>query len=100
MAEKIKISVIITVLNEAKTIERLLSALEKQTDLPDEVVIVDGGSTDQTRAIVENFSERHPELDIHLSQKQANRSVGRNAAISMTKYESIAITAAACMPDT
>ncbi len=43
-----KVSVIATVLNEGQAIERLLESLAAQTRPPDEVVIADGGSTDET----------------------------------------------------
>lgn len=43
-----KISLCITVFNEEKSIKRLLTSIERQTKLPDEIVIVDGGSIDKT----------------------------------------------------
>jgi glycosyltransferase involved in cell wall biosynthesis len=42
------VSLISTVFNEAKNIHKLISSLKSQTVLPDEVVIVDAGSTDST----------------------------------------------------
>ena len=50
--EAIKLSVIIPVLNEAKTIARTLDNLQK-TGV--EIIIVDGGSTDQTVEIAQNM---------------------------------------------
>ena len=49
-----KTSFITTVLNEEKTIEGLLESLNNQTLKPDEIVIVDGGSTDRTIAEIKN----------------------------------------------
>lgn len=43
-----KISFVTTVLNEEKTINVLLESLLNQTRKPDEIIIVDGGSTDAT----------------------------------------------------
>ncbi len=43
-----KVSLIVTVLNEAATIELLLEAVAAQTKLPEEFIIVDGGSSDDT----------------------------------------------------
>ncbi|MFO7742319.1 MAG: glycosyltransferase, partial [Anaerolineae bacterium] len=48
-----RISVIATVLNEGKSLPRLLDSLTAQTRQPDEVVICDGGSTDGTLAVLE-----------------------------------------------
>ncbi|MEO1443715.1 MAG: glycosyltransferase, partial [Chloroflexota bacterium] len=42
------LSVIATVYNEGDAIHRLMQSLCKQTRPPDEIVIVDGGSTDNT----------------------------------------------------
>ena len=43
------ISVCATVKNEADTVGELISDLKNQTRQPDEIVVVDGGSTDGTR---------------------------------------------------
>lgn len=47
-----KISVIIPTLNEADFIENLLYDLSKQLRRPDEIIVVDGKSTDATRKII------------------------------------------------
>src|SRR5579859_4324475 len=94
----VKVSLIVTVLNEEKTITQLLSAIEKQTHRADEVIIVDGGSNDRTQLLVTQFAQTHPELKIQLLQKKGNRSVGRNAAIAAARYPFIVITDAGCVP--
>ena len=53
-----KISLITTVLNEEKTIKFLLQSIEVQTKKPDEVVIVDAGSTDQTVQLIKAWQKR------------------------------------------
>ncbi|MFN2164740.1 MAG: glycosyltransferase family 2 protein, partial [Anaerolineae bacterium] len=55
-----RISVICTVLNEAQAVSRLLDSLLAQTRPPDEVVIVDGGSSDGTQAMVMSYAGRLP----------------------------------------
>jgi glycosyltransferase involved in cell wall biosynthesis len=53
-----RISIIIPTLNEEKNIQNLLGSLEKQT-LPDyEVIIVDGGSTDGTVDVANDYHSR------------------------------------------
>lgn len=85
-----KISVIITVKNEGKTIEKLLASLQAQTRPPDEIVIVDGGSTDQTVEIIKAWSDKLP---IKLIVKPGlNISQGRNLAIKEASGEIIAST--------
>ncbi|NCN24208.1 MAG: hypothetical protein COU65_02000 [Candidatus Pacebacteria bacterium CG10_big_fil_rev_8_21_14_0_10_42_12] len=91
-----KVTVIITVLNEESTILELLKSLEKQSLLPTEVIVVDGGSKDKTIKIVNNFSS-NSFLNIRLLQKKGNRSVGRNLAIAKSKTDLIAITDAGCV---
>jgi glycosyltransferase involved in cell wall biosynthesis len=48
-----RVSAVIRAYNEAKHIGRLLEGLEKQTVKPDQVIVVDSGSTDDTVAIAE-----------------------------------------------
>jgi glycosyltransferase involved in cell wall biosynthesis len=50
-----KVSLVTTVLNEEKTIEKFLDSVISQTRKPEEVVIVDGGSTDETLEKVQKF---------------------------------------------
>lgn len=50
-----KVSFITTVFNEEKTIGSFLESLFKQTKLPDEVIIVDAGSTDGTISRIRNY---------------------------------------------
>jgi len=71
-----KISFITTIFNEEETIKQFLDSLLKQTRLPDEIIIVDGGSTDDT---VAKIKEYHTKYNIII--KPGNRSVGRNEAV-------------------
>jgi glycosyltransferase involved in cell wall biosynthesis len=83
------VSVVVTVVNEAKSLPRLLDSLVAQTRLPDEVVICDGGSTDGTLALLEAESR----LTLRVIRRPgANISQGRNAAIKAATGEIIAVT--------
>jgi glycosyltransferase involved in cell wall biosynthesis len=87
-----KISVIATILNEAQALDRLLTSLAGQTRPPDEVVITDGGSTDGSLEILEDWA-RQGWLSLQvLHRPGANISAGRNAAIAATSGEIIAVT--------
>jgi glycosyltransferase involved in cell wall biosynthesis len=89
---KDKVSVIVTVKNEGQAIRRLLDSLVAQTRLPDEVVIVDGGSTDNTVEIIQRYAE-DGRLPLRLLVRPgANISAGRNAAINAAQGEIIAST--------
>jgi len=84
-----RVSVIVTVLNEADSLPRLLDSLAAQTRLPDEVVICDGGSTDGTLPLLEAESR----LLLRIVRRPGgNISQGRNAAIEAATGEVIAVT--------
>jgi glycosyltransferase involved in cell wall biosynthesis len=91
-----KVSLILTVLNEADTIGIFLNSLEMQTRLPDEVVVCDAGSTDGTQGILKKFGDGFPR-PVTIFEKRGNRSIGRNAAIRKAAYDLIAGTDAGCV---
>lgn len=90
-----KVSFITTVLNEADSIEEFLRSVVSQTRKPDEIVIVDGGSTDTTVARIKKYELRIK--NIRILQKKGNRSIGRNEAIRHTSGDIIAIADAGCI---
>ena len=50
-----KVSLIVTALNEEDSIGGLLDSVTGQIKIPDEVIIVDAGSTDNTVQLIEEF---------------------------------------------
>ena len=52
---KIMISVVIPAYNEEKYIENCLKSLLSQEEMPDEIIVVDNNSTDQTSKIVKKY---------------------------------------------
>ena len=84
-----KTSLILTVLNEADSLPTLLDSVAMQTVLPDEVVICDGGSYDNTVALL-RAETRFPIRVIE--SHGANISRGRNLAIAAAQNEIIAVT--------
>ena len=92
-----KASLIITIKNEESTIENLLDSILNQRKKPDQIVIVDGGSTDGTLEIISKYKDILPIKLI--SHKNANIAKGRNLAISHAKYPIIAVTDAGCILD-
>ncbi len=87
-----KVSLICTVLNEGKTISGLLDSLIQQTRLPDEIIFVDGGSTDDTVSILKAFREAHQLPAQIIVASGANISRGRNIAIEAAAGPIIAST--------
>ena len=88
----VRVSLVMTVLNEGQSIERLLRSLLRQTRRPDEVVIVDGGSTDDTLTRLELFAQSGQLDVVVLSAPASNISQGRNIAIQAARNEIIAVT--------
>ena len=80
----ISLSVMIPVRNEAKFIAQTLTYLYDQTlNKSDyEIIIVDGESDDNTKAIVQDFIDSHPDLkiSIHNNPKRLS-SAARNIAV-------------------
>lgn len=86
-----RVSVIATVYNEGESIRRLMDSLMRQTRRPDEVVICDGGSQDETVAILQTYSDRLSGLQI-ITTAGANISQGRNTAIAAVAGPIVAAT--------
>lgn len=84
------VSVICTVKNEGEAIRGLLDSLMQQSRAPDEIVICDGGSSDSTIEIIEEYRDRLP-LKLVVSPG-ANISQGRNRAIEVAEGPIIAGT--------
>jgi glycosyltransferase involved in cell wall biosynthesis len=86
-----KVSVVVPIRDEESTIGTLLECLSAQTRRPDEVVLVDGGSTDRTRVIVQDFMKKADGIRL-ISAGRAYPGEGRNAGIEKAEHEVIALT--------
>jgi glycosyltransferase involved in cell wall biosynthesis len=90
-----KVSLITTVLNEEKSIKSFLASVQGQARLPDEFIIVDGGSTDLT---IERIKTHELKIkNLILIRKKGNRSTGRNEAIRHSTGSIIAVSDAGCI---
>lgn len=85
-----QISIIATVKNEGDSMRPLLDSLIYQTLRPDEIVICDGGSTDNTLDVLNEYEAYLPLRVIVVDG--ANISQGRNQAISAAAGSIIAAT--------
>ena len=74
------VALIMTVVNEGASMRTVLDSIAAQTRPPDTVVIVDGGSTDDTPAILQEYAARLP-LSV-IERPGCNISEGRNTAIA------------------
>jgi glycosyltransferase involved in cell wall biosynthesis len=62
----LSLSVVICAHNEQEWITQTLASLLKQRRLPDEIVVVNNASSDNTEAVVRQFSSEHPTSGIKL----------------------------------
>jgi GT2 family glycosyltransferase len=82
----ISISVVIPAYNAAKSISRTIESVLAQSLRPDEIIVVDDGSTDQTAQRIKKFGS-----DVcYIYQENAGPSVARNRGIEAAGSEWIA----------
>lgn len=89
------ISVCITTLNEEKSIGALLDSLLTQSKKPDQIIIVDGGSTDRTVEIIRHYQQK--DSRIKLLVEKCSRARGRNLACEIARGNVIAMTDGDCV---
>jgi cellulose synthase/poly-beta-1,6-N-acetylglucosamine synthase-like glycosyltransferase len=100
------VSLICTLYNEAGSVAAFLDAVYSMEGLPEEFVIVDGGSTDGTAEAITGYVGEHPTaMDVRLLVRpECNRrstvgaiAKGRNVAIASARHDLIAVTDCGCM---
>ena len=91
-------ALIATVYNEAESIGRWWNCICMQTVRPDEILVIDGGSTDATWSIIQKYS-RQSVVPMRVRQIKCNIARGRNLAIQMTEAEIIASSDAGSLPE-
>lgn len=82
------ISVIIPTYNRSNTIRKSVESVLKQTYTDTEVIIVDDGSTDDTRQVVEEIDDRR--IRYHVLDKNSGACAARNKGIELARGEYIA----------
>lgn len=88
---------ILTVRDEAGSIESLIRSLFSGQRRPEEVVVADAGSVDGTRVILGRLDDEFAGLVV--LDVRGNRSRGRNAAIRAASHDVIASTDGGCVPE-
>ena len=92
-----KLTVVIPVRDETATIAPLLDSLLNQTQPPDEIVVVDGGSVDDTRAIVQEYAGAQRSIRL-ICDSNAFPGRGRNLGAASASNEWLAFTDAGVVP--
>jgi mycofactocin system glycosyltransferase len=92
------VSVVVTVRNAADQLEECLDALEELGYPEYEVVIVDDGSTDGTRPLVEGHSCPARLVEVGRSDAPIGIGASRNRGVTAADNEVVAFTDADCRP--
>ena len=92
------VSLIVTVYNEEDSAAAWFESIYEQTRLPDEIVIVDAQSSDQTLQRVQEQAKRSPVPLRVIAEKKINIAQGRNVAVKQAQYDLIAVTDFGCRP--
>ncbi len=98
LPDTLQVSLIATVKNEAGNVAKWIECIQKQTRPADEIIILDGGSTDRTDRLLEQWEQRNS-LPVKLIRAPGTKIArGRNIAIREAHYPLIAITDFGCEP--
>ena len=89
------ISVVIPVYNGEKTIVQTIECLLRQSLAPDEIIVVDDGSTDGTRETLRKFDQRITLL----TQLNSGPASARNRGVRAAKSAFVAFTDSDCLPE-
>lgn len=85
----LKIAAIIPLYNGSEFVEQALESVLSQTRMPDEVIVVDDGSTDDGCAKVEAVAQRHPLIRL-LHKPNGGQSSARNFGVAHSTSDLIA----------
>ncbi len=89
--KNLQISLVIPMKNESNSLTQLIESIERQTFQPDEIVLVDGGSIDDTVKLAEQFAAKNPKIKL-VKVTEASPGKGRNIGIENARNEWIALT--------
>ncbi|MEZ8375761.1 glycosyltransferase [Vibrio cyclitrophicus] len=96
-------SLIITVFNEEASIDKFIHSLNNQTLYPDEFIVVDGGSSDDTVLKIKESTNSKINLKLIVDETCSKKhsigpiARGRNVAIAKAKFNNIIVTDAGCL---
>lgn len=82
------LSVVVPVYNVEQYLPRCLDSLLSQTRQPEEIILVDDGSTDGSGAICDEYERKH-NIVIAIHQTNQGLSAARNAGIDAARFDRI-----------
>jgi len=96
------VTIVIPILNEAKTLHELLTAIKQQTHLPDEIIFVDAGSNDGSDKLIEDWwlTNGWNGSNCHvIFSPGAMPGAGRNEGVKVARNEWIAFIDGGITPE-
>lgn len=82
-----KISLIIPTYNRLDTIKRTIAYLEKTTDKPDEIIVVDQSNKDNYASQIKRLCDDSTLNIIYQHEKRPSSTMARNVGITLSKNE-------------
>ena len=86
-----KISILIPSYNAAHFLPISIESAISQTYQDFEIIIIDDGSKDNTKELVQSFIDKYPNKIHYISQENKGLSVARNVGIAQSKGDYLAL---------
>ncbi len=94
------VSVVVPVLNAARTLPACLAAVAQLDPRPMEILFVDNGSVDGSPSIIHAFQRDHPSFPVRvLTEPRRGAASARNTGIQTAKGDVIVLMDADCAPE-
>ncbi len=81
LQKKITISAIVPVYNTEKYLDQCITSLVSQTEIFDEIILVNDGSTDHSKEICNRYCRSYPNINL-ISQRNQGQGAARNVGIA------------------
>ncbi len=94
----VQVTLIAPARNEAGSLHRWWEGLMSQTRMPDEIIVVDSGSTDGTAERLRALAAKSPVPFQVIEAPGVNIATGRNLAVRAARYDVIACIDLGCRP--
>src|SRR5262245_13739809 len=88
------LSVVLPNYNHGHLLPRAVAALLHQETPPDEIIIVDDGSTDNSRAVIERLATDHPTVRPHFNDRNQGAISALNRGLGVAKGRYVYLAAA------
>lgn len=87
----IKIALVVSTYNRPDALRIVLESILNQTIMPDEIIIADDGSADQTTKLIHSYKEQYPNLFTHVWHEDSGFRLAaiRNKAMAKAKSDYI-----------